>query len=147
MKRQQGFGVVAAIAVLVLLASLAGGMVFYATNQGVTSAIGVMAARAWQAAKSGSEWGLYQALRGSWQTCNGDSSTLDMQAEAGVNVTVTCQSNLYNEGETAPGVARELRVFEIRAVACSAATCPATGDAAAAATYVERSRLVIATSD
>lgn len=147
MKRQQGFGVIAAIAVLVLLASLAGGMVFYTTNQGVTSAIDVMAARAWQAAKSGSEWGLFQALRGGWQTCDGDSATLDMKAEADVSVTVTCRSWLYNEGETSPGVARPLRVFEIRAVACSAASCPASGDAAAAATYVERSRLVVATSD
>jgi MSHA biogenesis protein MshP len=148
MKDQRGFGVIAAIVVLVILAGLASAMLFLGSNQQMTIAQDVLSARAWQAARAGNEWGLYQALKGGWQTCSSQSSTLDLRADTdGFYVTVSCDSWLYQEGETAPGVGRTLRVFEIRAVACPAATCPAVDATAAGITYVERSRLVIATAE
>ena len=60
----------------------------------------------------------------------------------GLRVTVSCDSRLFNEGESAPGTPATVRVFTIDAVACTAATtCP---DATAAVTsgYVERRRQV-----
>lgn len=145
MRRERGFGAIAAIMVLVVLAGLAAAIVSLGTTQQATSAQDIRSARAWQAARAGNEWGLYQALKGIWNACSGASQTLDLTADNGFNVTVYCDSWLYNEGETAPGAARTVRVFRIRAVACPAATCPADGATAAAPGYIERSRAVIAT--
>lgn len=147
MRRQHGFGVIAAIAVLVILSSIAGAMVYFSANQSMAVALDVMSAKAWQAARSGNEWGLHAALKGGWSTCSGATNTLDMRAEAGVYVTVTCNSSLYQEGQDAAGVSKPLRVYEIRAVACPATSCPAVDASATGLGYVERSRVVIATSD
>jgi len=147
MKRQRGFGVIAAIAVLVILSSIAGAMVYFSANQSMAVALDVMSAKAWQAVRAGNEWGLHAALKGAWSSCSGATQTIDLQAEAGVNVTVTCNSSLFQEGQDAAGVSKLLRVYEIRAVACPAATCPATDASATSLGYVERTRVVIATSD
>lgn len=147
MRRQRGFGIIAAIAVLVILSSIAGAMVYFSANQSMAMAKDVMSAKAWQAARAGNEWGLNEALRGSWTTCAGTTRTLDLQAEAGVNVTVSCNSTLFQEGQDDAGVSKPLRVFEISAVACPAASCPAVDVSATGIAYVERSRVVIATSE
>lgn len=147
MKQQRGFGVIAAIAVLVILSSIAGAMVYFSANQSMAVAQDAMSAKAWQAARSGNEWGLHAALRGAWSACSGASTTLDMRGEAGVFVTVTCNSSLFQEGQDAAGASKPLRVYEIRAVACPAASCPATDVSATGLGYVERSRVVIATSE
>ena len=59
---QQGLGMITAIIILVILASLAGAMATFGTTQQLTSAQDVMSVKAWQAAKAGNEWGLYMAL-------------------------------------------------------------------------------------
>ena len=69
MKRQHGFGAIAAVLVLVLLAALAAAVVRLANTQQVGAAQEYNAARAAQAARAGIEWGLYQAFLGSWTTC------------------------------------------------------------------------------
>lgn len=147
MKRQRGFGAIVAIVVLVILAALSAAIVSVATTQHTTLAQDVMSARAWQAARAGNEWGLHRALRGDWTTCSSVSAMLDLRADTGFQVTVFCDSWLYNEGqdESPPGtfVARTVRIYEIRAVACPEAPCPAAG---AAPGYVERTRVVIATN-
>jgi len=137
---------VAVVLVLVVLAAIAAAVVRMGSqSQGQTSQA-VQGARATAAARAGIEWGLYQALRGSWTTCSSASQTLDLAADGGgLRVTVGCDSHVYNEGESAPGTPATVRVFTIDAVACtsrSAATaCP---DAGAATTqgYVERRRVV-----
>jgi MSHA biogenesis protein MshP len=136
--RQRGLGAVAAIVVLVLLAALSAAVVRMTTAQQMGSAQEVSAARASQAARAGIEWGLYQAFRGSWTACAGNTQTLDLSADLGMRVTVTCNSSLYNEGESAPGTPQTVRVFTLDAVACnSTSSCP---DAARVTgpTYVER---------
>ena len=70
----------------------------------------------------------------------------DEEMDTGFHVTVTCNSWTYNEGETTPGVAQVVRVFRITAVACPAATCPATDVSAAGLGYIERTRTVFATN-
>jgi MSHA biogenesis protein MshP len=168
MKRQHGLGMIAAIVILVILASLAAAIVSFSSTQQMTSAQDILATRAWQAAKAGTEWGLYQALRsGDWAgagtTCTPAavrSATLDLTAETGgFRVSVSCTATSANEGECAladPDPAcvvhptdptrrvKTVTLYQITAVACNSAACPAA-DASAAA-YVERSRTVIATN-
>jgi MSHA biogenesis protein MshP len=141
---QRGFGVIASIIVLVILAALAAAIVRFGAVAQTTSAQAVLAARALQAARAGTEWGLYQAFKGSWTACSGASQTLDLVTDLGFRVTVSCDSRSYNEGETVPGTARLVRLYTIDAVACNAATCP---DNIRATTpgYVERRRQVQAT--
>lgn len=147
-RAQRGLGAVAAILVLVSLAALAAAILRLSTAQQIGTVQELGAARASQAARAGLEWGLYQAFHGSWTTCAGASQTLDLSADFGLRVTVSCSSSLYNEGEsdTTPGTPQSVRVFSIEAVACnSTGSCPdntrATGPA-----YVERRVRVEASS-
>jgi MSHA biogenesis protein MshP len=146
MSRQQGFGAIAAIVVLVILAVLAAAIVSIGTAQQIGSAQDVMSARAWQAARAGNEWGLYQALKGTWTSCSSASQTLDLTADTGFRVTVSCDSWQYNEGESVPGTPQTVRVYRITAVACPAAACPASDASVAGPGYVERTRVVLATN-
>jgi MSHA biogenesis protein MshP len=137
-----------AIMVLVILAALAAAIVQFGTAQQTTSAQDILSARAWQAAKAGNEWGLYQALKGaSCVTLPG--TTLNLSASTGMRVTVTCDSWTYNEGQTCatlPCVTSVVTVYRIDAVACnSSTTCP-DATMAVSPNYVERKREVIATN-
>jgi MSHA biogenesis protein MshP len=60
--RQRGFGVIAAIVILVILAGLAGFIVSISTTQSITFAQDVQGARAYQAARAGVEWGIAKWL-------------------------------------------------------------------------------------
>ena len=102
----------------------------------------MLAARALQAARAGTEWGLYQAFKGSWTTCADASQTLDLSTDTGFRVTVSCTSSVFNEGETSPGVPRTVRLFTIDAVACNGATTCPHNTRATTQGYVERHRQV-----
>lgn len=151
MKCQRGFGAIAAIVVLVILALLAAAIVSLGSTQQLTSAQDVMSARAWQAARAGNEWGLFQALKnqdwlGANTSCDSAArtATLNLQTDTGFNVTVSCDSWLYNEGESSPGVAQAIRIYRIRAVSCPSSTCPAADASVADIGYIERTRIVTA---
>ena len=142
---ERGFGVIAAIFVLVILAALAAAIVRFGVGAQTTSAQAVLAARASQAARAGTEWGLYQDFKGSWTTCSSASQTLDLVAEQGFRVTVSCDSRSFNEGLLASGATRLVRVYTIDAVACNrGSTCPDNSQATTPG-YVERRRQVQAT--
>ncbi len=144
--RQRGLGAIAIVLLLVLLAAMAAAVVRLANHQQLGSAQEQGAARAAQAARAGLEWGLYQAFKGSWTTCAGTSQALDLSADLGMRVTVSCSSAVFNEGESAPGTPQTVRVYTLDAVACNGSTtCP---DASLVATpgYVER-RMQIQASD
>lgn len=152
---QRGFGAIAAIVILVILALLAAAIVSIGTTQQMTAAQDVMSSKAWQAARAGNEWGLYQALKGrDWTgastSCDTASrtATLDLISNTGFYVTISCDSRQYNEGQSAPGPGNEImvRMYRITAVACPVNGCP-SADAAtvAGAGYIERTRVVIAT--
>jgi MSHA biogenesis protein MshP len=145
-RSQRGFGAIAIVMMLVLLAAIAAAVVRLATSQQIGSAQEQNAARAAQAARAGIEWGLYQAFQGSWKTCAGASQTLDLSADLGMRVAVSCNSALYNEGESAPGTPQTVRVYTVEAVACNGSgSCPDASRVSSAA-YVER-RLQIQASD
>ena len=139
---QRGFGAIAAIVVLVVLAALAAAIVRFGAVAQSGAAQNLLAARALQAARAGTEWGLYQAFKGSWAACSSASQTLDLSASTGFRVTVSCNAVSYNEGETAPGTPRSVRVYTIDAVACNAAGACPDNSAATAPHYVERRRQV-----
>lgn len=61
---QRGFSIVAAIFLIVVLAGLAVAMVSISTVHQSSSALDVLGARAYQAARAGIQWGLFQRLRG-----------------------------------------------------------------------------------
>ena len=62
--RQHGFGVIAALVVLVLLAGLAAAVVRIGSGQQMAAAQGWESSRATWAAASGIEWAAHQALKG-----------------------------------------------------------------------------------
>lgn len=164
MNRQHGFGAIAAIVILVILAALAAAIVSLGTTQQMTSAQDVMSSKAWQAARAGNEWGLYQVLRtgGTWyEGAASDpcpvggalgagtlvSQTLNLTAvdDAGSYVTVTGECWRYNEGESVPGTPQPVRIYRITAVACPVSPCPPSDPAVVAGPgYVERTRVVLA---
>ena len=136
--RQLGFGVIAAIVILVVLAGLAAALVSTSNTQHLSAAQDVLAARAWQAARAGNEWGLNQALPNNAGVCAA-STTLDLRADTGFFVTVSCRQFSFNE-------AGSNRIFfEITSTACPVNGCPSnTPGTVATANYIERSRVVIA---
>lgn len=60
LNRIRGFAIVSAIFILVVLAALGAFIVNISTSQQIGSAIDVQGVRAYQAARAGIEWGLYQ---------------------------------------------------------------------------------------
>ncbi|MEB0010082.1 hypothetical protein QN416_00465 [Glaciimonas sp. Cout2] len=98
-----------AIFLLVVLAGLGAVMVTLSTVQQTTSAQDLQGSRAYQAARTGIEWGVYQAMKPeqtnlpSGQTpyvCPANPTTLSHLAGAltGFSVRVDCTSTTYTEG-------------------------------------------------
>jgi MSHA biogenesis protein MshP len=138
---QRGFTLVTAIFLLVVLAALGVFIVSVTGLQHSTQALDVQGVRAYQAARSGIEWGAYQVLDPdstpgtcdplSWPaTCV--SATLPPLAGSlsAYTVTVACTESTAKEGN------REVHTYEIVATACNQATCPSGTPAPAG--YVER---------
>jgi MSHA biogenesis protein MshP len=119
LRRSAGVGLVTAIFLLVVLAGLGVAMVTIFTSQQQSSNLDVQGARAYQAARAGIEWGLFQQLRNGW--CNDASKNTSFRlpagsALAGFAVTVQC---------TVVG-ADPLKRWAIVATACNQ---PGAGDA------------------
>ena len=139
---QRGFGAMLAIVVLVVLAALAAAIVRFGGVAQSTTAQNLQSARVLQAALAGTEWGLYQAFKGSWSACSNASQTLDLSASTGFRVTVACDSRAFNEGESAPGTPQVVRIYTIDAVACNSTTVCPDNSAATGAGYIERRQQV-----
>nr|WP_314607299.1 agglutinin biogenesis protein MshP [uncultured Janthinobacterium sp.] len=125
----RGFSIITAIFLLVVLSALGAALVSISTMQHAESALDVQGARAYQAARAGMEWGLYQ------QRVNGScsaSSSFALPANgalAGFSVTVRCT-------QTAGAVPR----FQVIATACNqpvGGVC-ATANATNHPDYVQR---------
>lgn len=148
--RHGGFGIIAALLVLVVLTVLGAAIARLGWTQQISNSQDLDSARAQQAANAGVEWGLYQALKGGWTACAAASQTIDLRASLGVWVTVTCNSTSYVEGESGSGdpptfTNKTVRVYLIDAVACNGtASCP-DNTRAAGIGYIERRRQAQAT--
>ena len=94
--QQSGFALVAAMFVIIIIALVIAAMMRMAGNQHGTNSMAIQQARAYEAARSGLEWGISRALAGSCLA----SKTLVM---TGSNlsefegVRVTCSVNAYSE--------------------------------------------------
>jgi MSHA biogenesis protein MshP len=139
---QGGFGAIAAIMILVILAALAAAIVTVSSASQMSSAQDVLGARVLQLARAGTEWGLYRALQ--QNVCS--SASWPSPDDGSLNVTVDCVARDYNDGETAPGTARGIRVFTVTATACNATVCPNPA-AVTSPGYVERQLVASAWCD
>lgn len=141
--RQRGFGYIAAIVIVVVLAMLGIAAARLTTTQQTGASQDILSSRAWQAARAGTEWGLYQALR--LGKCSAAPVTLDLRAQNGFSVSVSCTQFAFSEGEKIdnPGTPLPKTVYTIDAVACNAASCP-DNTKVANHDYAERRRVVTA---
>lgn len=98
--RQEGFSLVSAIFLLVVIAALGTFAVTLSTTQQQSAALDVMGARAYQAARAGIEWGAYQVLR-SGGGCGVAAQTLPVGTLpgtlSGFDVDVVCTSSTASE--------------------------------------------------
>jgi MSHA biogenesis protein MshP len=120
LRRGTGVGLVTAIFLLVVLAGLAVAMVSLSGAQQAGSALDVQGARAYQAARAGIEWGLYQNLRTPGRQCLA-SSSFALPATStlrGFVVTVTCTSTPAPPTAPADSAAALVR-YVITATACN----------------------------
>lgn len=120
---QRGFSIVSAIFLLVVLAALGAFMVTFSTVQHTTSAQDIQGARAYQAARTGIEWGAYQALRNS--SCAASTSLNPGGTLSGLAVTVQCRGPYtYTEG------GNSVKLYQL--------TATASQGTLGSASYVER---------
>ena len=150
-RQEAGFGAILAIIALVMLSAMGAAILRMSWTQQMSDAEDVSSARAQQAANAGVDWGLYQALQGSWSSCSSASQTLDMRSSHGVWVTVTCSSSAYVEGlsedtggtQNAQGSVvdnKSVTVYTITATACNGTSSCPDSTAATSTGYIERQR-------
>jgi len=147
----RGFAIVSAIFILVVLAALGAFIVNISTTQQIGSALDVQGVRAYQAARAGIEWGLYQvqataaynfgysSTDANTRACPAATTSFAPAAAtlSGFAVTVTCTATAdASSGPT---------IYSITATACSqpvagwsasSIACPNT--VSPGALYVER---------
>ena len=80
--RQAGFGLVAAMFVIIIIAAVIATMARLAVTQNSTNSLAIQQARAYQAAQAGLEWGISRAVNG--QPCASSFSL------SGFSISVTC---------------------------------------------------------
>jgi MSHA biogenesis protein MshP len=111
--RMAGFSLLAGLFILIVLAALGAFMVNISSMQHITSAQDVQGSRAYQAARAGIEWGMYQALQNA--SCTASTSLTALGGLADFLVTVTCAKSTYTEGSNT------VNVYDITATATSGA--------------------------
>ena len=151
-KRLRGFAIVTAIFILVVLAALGAFVVNISTSQHIGSALDVQGVRAYQAARAGIEWGLYQvqstpaynfsygtpptaigAANPNSRACPASPSSFVPAANTLAEFTVTVVCSAATDAASGP------TIYSITATACNeplSGACPNTGGAARF--YVER---------
>ncbi len=138
-KLHQGFSIVSAIFLLVVLAFLGTAMLTFSTNQQQTVTMDLLGVRAYQASRAGIEWGAFQVLQsavagGAFVTaCNLGPTTRNLAAGILVGtlrdyaVAVDCTSFTTADASARGGT---VTVYQL--------TSTATRGAAGTADYVER---------
>lgn len=134
-RQPRGFALIAAIVLLVLLAALGAFVASVVSMQFSGAALDTMGARAYQAARSGTEWGLAQALNNNSCIASSNIGLVDT-----MTVTVTCTIVASgNAVEAGLGT-----IYSITSTACNIPAGSACPGPAASAHYVERSLTVLA---
>lgn len=136
--RDRGFTMMSMLFILVALAALGVGLASLSQRQQLGSAGELAAAKAYQSALAGLEWGSFQVLRAGGQpACFGTKSIALPDQLAGYTVTVSCTrtpaSGTISDGATT------LAFYNVVANACNipnAGACP--NGASTEPAYVER---------
>ncbi|WP_229496158.1 agglutinin biogenesis protein MshP [Massilia polaris] len=116
--RSRGVGLVTAIFLLVVIATLAVAMVTVFTTQQTSSALDIQGARAYQAARAGLEWGIFKQARQG--TCDAESSFSMDGATSLRGFTVTVRCVRAAGPATDSGVEGALDRWKVTATACNA---------------------------
>lgn len=132
--KPNGFAAITAIFIVVVLAGLGMAMLVFSGAQQRTAAFDIQGTYAFQSARAGVEFGVYQALRNG--VCAASTSLTPGGTLASYPVQVGCASTVHTE------VSTTVTIYEITATACNRPVCPGAPDA----TYVERQlRATVAT--
>ena len=134
---QRGFSLISAIFLLVIMSALGAFMLSISTMQQTTSTQDMQGSKAYQAAKAGIEWGVYQIMTAENSIPPGPvlapyicGAAVVLPAFGGAlqtfKVSVTCTLNTYVEG------GNTLRVYQLTSTS-------SLGSDPKATTYVERS--------
>jgi MSHA biogenesis protein MshP len=94
-RRQSGFGLVAAMFLIVVVALVIAAMARLSSAQHGTSSLAIQQARAYQAARSGLEWGITQAI--SAGSCAAGNPGLAGGNLSDFSVVVACNSTGYTD--------------------------------------------------
>lgn len=105
-RRQRGVSIITAIFLLLLMSVLAAAIASMVSTSAVNEAADVGGVRAYQAARAGVEWGMFQ-LDPNAATSTLPSCASGTQTILGHTVTVSCSSSDYTEAT------RQIRVFRI----------------------------------
>ncbi len=146
-RQQKGFGYIAAIVILVILSMLGISAMRLMNTQQSGMVQDVLSSRALQAARAGTEWGLYRALNGG----NCTTTTLDLMSQNGFRVTVVCSSFVVSEGQfedpdnAGVMLPRTKTIYNIEATSCNSTACPNPAQMQTLE-YTERRRVVTACS-
>ena len=135
--RQNGFALVAAIVLVVVLAALTGFVATLVGSHSADSQLGRSSQLVERAAQTGLEWGGYQVMRPATPACTPLTLLPAVAAYPGVSVEVRCEQQASTEPRaSAPGT---VIVYRVRATAWigGAVANPAGND------YAERQRIGI----
>lgn len=145
LRRLAGFALMMAIFIIITLAALGAYLLTISTGQLEAATQDEQAARAYQAARTGLDWGAYQLLCNTanpqctrpdstfFSNCNGGTTTRTLAlAAVGANFHSTVQcTRVSTETEGAVPV----NIYQLVVTGCNSATCPL---ASPDPTYVER---------
>jgi MSHA biogenesis protein MshP len=135
LRRNAGVGLVTAIFLLVVLAALGVAMVTLSTAQQSGAAFDRLGSMAYQAARAGNEYGVYQVLRNAGNCPAATSFAMPAGTSLSTfTVTVTCTRI---DGPT-PATAVALRRFSLKSTACNQPAAGACPNASGGADYVQR---------
>ena len=137
-RRHGGFALVAAISILVLLSLLGAYLGRIAVSSQMGSAQDIQGSRAYQAARAGVEWGVYQILVvGGGCPTSPPPPVLSNDSAVAMNVVVECKPfGPYTDG------AAPFSIYQIKATACNGASASCTPATPIPAGYVERQIVV-----
>jgi len=117
-KLQRGFGLVSAIFLLVILASLAAALLTVTSLQHAAAGLDIQGVRAYQAARAGAAWGMYRVLDADaapsavLPTCWAGAATVTLGGSLSpFTVTATCAQTSTTELD------HDIRVYAILATA------------------------------
>jgi MSHA biogenesis protein MshP len=133
MRRQAGFTLVTAIFLITILFLLSAFMIGFRVYQDASTSLDTLGTRAFAAARSGVEWGAYQALRPGPCALGTTTTSLALAGTlSAYTATVAITGTSYNEAGTT------ITICSITATACNqpaAGSCP---NASPGANYAER---------